>query len=194
MSLENEDVFPLSKTKSIKGSRRLAREKVLQVITAYEVSEIPWTKVFSHIFFRKFNFGDTEEKLEKLLTPDEIYELESDIPITWDDDDIIFARKLIENTIVSTELTNEMINEFAKNWELERFALIDRILINMAITEIKVCEDIPTKVTINEAIEIAKKYSTEKSGTFINGLLEAMIEKLNLEKQINKTGKGLIDK
>ena len=66
---EIEEDFPLSKEKSIKGSRRLAREKVLQILMAYDVSETSWQTIFSHVFFRKFNFGDSEEvPMHKILT------------------------------------------------------------------------------------------------------------------------------
>jgi N utilization substance protein B len=198
MKIEIEDNFPLSKERSVKGSRRLAREKVLQILTAYEVSETPWPQIFPHIFGRRFNFGDEEPATEsetpgKILKRDEIYELEADVPIKWDDEEIKFARRLLESAIEKKEYFNAIIEENAKNWELDRIALIDRLLIYIAAAELVFFEDIPTKVSINEAIDIAKKYSTDKSGVFINGLMEAVIKKLSEDNLINKKGRGLID-
>jgi transcription antitermination factor NusB len=197
MKIEIEDNFPLSKIRTVKGSRRLAREKTLQILTAYEVSGDPWTKLFPHIFNRRFNFGDEiqpeAENPLKMLRPDEIYELEADIPIIWEQDELDFARTLITGVIEMKDYYNEILETHAKNWDLERIALIDRILIYIAATEMTKCPDIPTKVSINEAIDIAKKYSTEKSGVFINGMMEAVITKLNEDNLIKKSGRGLIE-
>ncbi len=197
MKIEIEDNFPLSKTRSAVGSRRLAREKVLQLLTAFEISGDPWPKLFPHIFSRKFNFGDEESIQDdpkiKILKPDEIYELESDIPIVWEEEELQFAKTLIEGSIENKDYYNQIIEEHAKNWELERIALIDRILIYIAATELIKCADIPPKVSINEAIDIAKKYSTDKSSVFINGLMEAVIVKLKEDKLIRKSGRGLIE-
>jgi transcription antitermination protein NusB len=192
---ENADEFPLSKLKTINGSRRLAREKVLQVLMAHEISGTPWPALFSHIFFRKFNFGDLEEKYEKkILTEAEVMEIESDIPIAWDDEEIMFGRNLIKLTLENGEFVDKLIQNFAANWELERIAKIDKILMHIAITELMKFEEIPTKVSINEAIDIAKKYSTPKSGTFINGVLDSVQIQLKKEELIKKSGRGLIDK
>ncbi len=184
--------FPLSKHSGVKGSRRLAREKVLQVLTAYFVCDSSLDNLFQHIFFRKFNFGDAEEeKSSKLLRPDEIYELEADVPIIWKDDEIEFGRNLIRYTIENLEKIDKMINEFAKNWELERIALIDHTLMQMAATELIKFPDIPPKVSINEALDIAKKYSTNKSRVFINGVLDSILNKMKKQGTITKKGRGL---
>ena len=123
--------FPISKSKSVNGSRRLAREKVLQILMAYEISDTKWQTIFSHIFFRKFNFGDNEEiQNKKLLTEEEIMELDSDIPINWDDEEIKFGRDLVKYTIENKSLVNELIIKFAANWKLERIALIDKLLMH----------------------------------------------------------------
>ncbi|MFC2131733.1 transcription antitermination factor NusB [Bacteroidota bacterium] len=187
--------FPLSKNKSVNGSRRLAREKVLQILVAYEISDTKWQTIFPHIFFRKFNFGDNEEiPNKKLLTEEEIMELDSDIPIDWDDEEIKFGRDLVKYTIENKSLVNELIIKFAANWKLERIALIDKLLMHIAITELMKFEEIPPKVSINEAIDIGKKYSTPKSGTFINGVLDSVHLQLKKDKLITKSGRGLINK
>lgn len=190
---EINEQFALSKTKSITGSRRLAREKVLQILMSTDTSEIPWEDNFSHIFFRKFNFGDKEEKSEKILTEAEVLEIEADIPINWNDDEIEFARKLIKLTIDNKENINKLIQQHTANWHLDRIAKIDIILMQIAITEILHFEEIPTKVSINEAIDIAKKYSTPKSGNFINGILDSIFVDLKKEDLIKKSGRGLVE-
>lgn len=184
---------PLSETKQVTGSRRLVREKALQVLMAQEICEMEWEKLFRFIFFRNFNFGDEEEKHEKVLTQNEINELESDTPIVWKQDEIEFGRTLIERVIIRRDSLNIMIQDFTANWELDRIAFIDKILMQIAIVELTEFSEIPTKVSINEAIDIAKKYSTPKSGTFINGVLDSIFARLSQAGQINKTGRGTID-
>ncbi len=192
MNLNEIDEFPLCKQKKIKGNRRLAREKAMQIIVAAEISDIDWAEMFNHIFFRDFNFGDDEEKIEKLLKPHEVLEIESDTPIEWKQDQLDFARLLIYETEKNREELDRMIDEFAKNWELERIAIIDRVLMLMAATELLKFKEIPAKVSINEAIEIAKMYSTDNSGHFINGVLDAMLADLKAKDKIKKSGRGLL--
>jgi N utilization substance protein B len=180
------ELFPLSQFKQIKGTRRLAREKAFQVLAAHEVSEVPWTAIFSHVFFREFNLGEDEEKTGKLLTPEEIVEIEADIPINWDELEIIYARDLIENSVLLRKEIDDWVTGVVDNWEMERIALIDRLLMRIAVTELLKFKDIPSKVSINEAIELAKKYSTEKSSVFINGILDRVLIKLEKEGLLKK--------
>lgn len=186
--------FPLSNEKTIKGSRRLAREKSLQVLVAFEISGTPLDALFSHIFYREFNFGDEEEEENedhRILKTAEVYELEADIPIDWKEDELEFGKMLLRDTVNNKTMADEMLISFADNWELDRIALIDRLLIHLAITELLNFPNIPPKVSINEAIDISKKYSTDKSSIFINGILDSILSKLKAEGKINKTGRGL---
>lgn len=176
----------LSKRKKIKGYRSLAREKVLQVLTAYVVSGEGWKELFNLIFFREYNFENGNIKIDKLLTREEIQELEADIPIEWDAEEIEFAKKLFSSTLQSIEFSNEMIKKMVENWEFERIALLDRLILEMAIAELLHFPEIPPKVTINEAIEIAKEYSTDKSGQFVNGLLDKILKELTYQGIIKK--------
>ncbi len=107
-------------------------------------------------------------------------------------EDIQFARALFLRTLDGQDEANEVIRKRLKNWDFDRIALIDRILLRMSVTEMLYFEDIPPKVTINEAIEIAKRFSTPKSGHFINGLLDAIRLDLQQENRIRKSGRGLI--
>lgn len=192
---ENKNIFPLSNKRSIKGNRRLAREKVLQVLMAYFSCESDLDELFDHIYFREFHFGDEKDKLEigKFLRPEEILELESDIPIIWRPEDVEFGKNLT-NTVVNKQVfLDELLEEFAKNWELDRIAKIDKYLVQLAICELIFFEEIPPKVSINEAIEISKRYSTDKSKMFVNGILDSILKNLETEGKIKKSGRGLQD-
>ena len=104
-----------------------------------------------------------------------------------------FAEKLFLRTQRNLKELDAIIEDQISNWDMERLALIDRQILRIALCELLYFEDIPTKVSINEAIEIAKEYSTSKSGKFINGILDAAYNKLNSEGKIKKTGRGLVE-
>lgn len=108
-----------------------------------------------------------------------------------DSNSIDFAVKLFRKAAENIEQFDEIIRRKAANWEFERIALIDRILLRNAMCEFLFFEDIPPKVTIDEAIEIAKKYSTENSGRFINGILDSTLNELEKQDKIKKSGRGL---
>ena len=150
-----------------------------------------WEEIFPHIVQRDFNFNDQESEPQKLLTPDEILELESDTRINWDEIELQFIKDLTTKTIYEMEYSDKLIERFAQNWELDRIALIDRILLRMAVAELIHFVEIPTKVTINEIIELAKSYSTDKSNVFINGVLDAVVVELTTSERLKKSGRGL---
>lgn len=192
---EITDIFLLSKRKKIKGNRRLVREKVLQILYALEMSEDSSLQmIFDHIFNRIFKFDDNfASRTNKLLKPDEIIELEADYPIEWDIDDREFGIKLINYYLELKDIATQLTNTFSKNWEMNRIAPTDRIIIGIAVSEFLKFPEIPVKVTINEAIELSKEFSTEKSAHFINGLLDSIKKHLIDKKMINKVGRGLIE-
>ena len=189
----NENIFPLSSKRNKKGNRRLAREKVLQVLMAYFSCESDLDELFDHIFFREFHFGDENDELEigKFLRPEEILEVESDIPIIWRPEDVEFGKNLSNTVVNKQEYLDKLLEEFAKNWELDRIAKIDKYLVQLAICELVFFEEIPPKVSINEAIEISKRYSTDKSKMFVNGILDSILRKLETDGMIKKSGRGL---
>ena len=102
-----------------------------------------------------------------------------------------FADDLAEYSLNNFELNNKLINKYLTNWDLERLANVDLVIINLAITELKYFKDIPVKVTLNEYIEISKDYSTYKSSFFINGILDKIVKDLIINKSIIKEGRGL---
>jgi N utilization substance protein B len=110
-----------------------------------------------------------------------------------DDDEKEFILSLLRKTVAMNQTNEVLIDELTDNWELDRIAKMDIILLKMAITELQIFNNIPTKVTLNEYIEISKFYSTPKSNVFINGILDKAIERLKREKKIVKIGRGLIN-
>jgi len=103
-----------------------------------------------------------------------------------------FAKKIFLRSLDIAEEADEIVERYTKNWELSRIALIDRLLLRMAICEMLHFEDIPPKVSINEAIEVAKRYSTNRSGQFINGILDAVLLDFQKEGRLKKSGRGLV--
>jgi transcription antitermination protein NusB len=114
-------------------------------------------------------------------------------PEAKEKEDLQFAEKLFLATVQNGASYDTYIESRIQNWELSRIALVDKIVLRMAICELLTFDDIPTKVTINEAIELAKKYSTANSGKFVNGVLDGVLEDLRKEGLINKTGIGLVE-
>ncbi len=110
------------------------------------------------------------------------------------DDDRNFVIDLFRKTIINADKFEKLIADKTTNWEVERIAIIDNILIKMALVELLEFPSIPIKVTLNEYIEISKGYSSDKSKVFINGVLDKLIDDLQADKSINKIGRGLIDK
>jgi N utilization substance protein B len=85
-----------------------------------------------------------------------------------------FAEEIVKGTHKHLAEINKLIRQCAKNWSLDRMAVVDRNVLRMAVYEMLYRMDIPTSVTINEAIEIAKKYGTDESGAFVNGILDSV--------------------
>lgn len=148
------------------AQRREAREAVLQALYASELGKGKWSEI-------------TKSVIKPRLSDDaKIFK---------------FAERLFLKIVNHQDEVDEVIQAHIKNWRIDRLNAIDRQLMRMAITEFIYFDQIPTKVTINEAIEIAKKYSTQKSGNFINGILDSSLEQLQEEGRIEKKGRGLIE-
>ena len=102
-----------------------------------------------------------------------------------------FSNDLANYSLINFTSNNELINEYTANWDLERLAKVDLVIINLALTELKNFKEIPVKVSLNEFIEISKDYSTEKSSFFINGILDKIVKDLINNKSLIKEGRGL---
>jgi N utilization substance protein B len=109
------------------------------------------------------------------------------------DDDKNFVIDLFRKTIINADKYEKLISEKTTNWEVERIAIVDNILIKMALVELLEFPSIPIKVSLNEYIEISKGYSSDKSKVFINGVLDKLIDDLKADKSIKKIGRGLIE-
>ena len=108
------------------------------------------------------------------------------LPEYKDENDRRFARDLFRNAIVKAEEYRTLMSDSSKNWDMSRLAFMDVIIMQVALAEVMTFSDIPLSVTLNEYVEIAKHYSTAKSGSFVNGLLDTITKKLRAEGKIDK--------
>lgn len=148
------------------AQRREIREVVLQALYAEEVSGNDWEDILKTVVKARLKSDKEEYK---------------------------FAETLFLRTLNNQEELDAIIRRHINNWRIERLTILDKLVLRMALCEFLWFEEIPTKVTINEAIEIAKEYSTNKSGRFVNGILDAALEALKEEGRIEKKGRGLIE-
>ena len=144
--------------------RRTVREKTLQILYAYAMNK---------------------ESLSALIDT-----MLLDVPDKLDRD---YANDLINKVIIHKDELDGIIKQRVNNWEMNRIALIDKLLLRMGICELLYFPDIPPKVSINEVIEIAKIYSTAGSGKFLNGILDAVLSEMKESGKLKKTGRGLLE-
>lgn len=119
-------------------------------------------------------------------------ESQSLLPMFKDEEDRQFAKDLYRKVILNHESNTLMVKQHTVNWDVERIAFIDNLILELALTEFLYFPSIPTKVTMNEYIELSKYYSTEKSRNFINGILDKALKDLKKANKIVKAGRGLI--
>ncbi len=115
------------------------------------------------------------------------------MPLFSNKEDETFVKDLIRKAIINFDTTAELVDKNTTNWEIERIALMDRLVMQLAISEIMAFEEIPVKVSLNEYIDISKYYCTSKSNTFVNGILDKVVKVLSEESLMKKVGRGLID-
>jgi N utilization substance protein B len=108
------------------------------------------------------------------------------LPEYRDDEDKEFARKLFRQAITNAEAYRNLMSGNTKNWDLERLAFMDILIMQVALAEILSFPTIPVSVSLNEYVEIAKVYSTPKSGSFINGMLDTIVNQLKKENKLSK--------
>src|SRR6056297_689397 len=119
-------------------------------------------------------------------------ESEQLMPLFKNEDDKDFVKQLFRKTILKHNEYQQIIADYIKNWDIERVAFTDIVVMVLAISELVEFKEIPVKVTLDEYIEIAKFYSTQKSNVFINGILDKIVADLKKEGKIKKSGRGLI--
>ena len=144
-------------------SRRIARELALRALYAHELSGNPIDDIVADMV-------DSSKEDSRVKE---------------------FAGVLFVKAAHNKKKLDEYIVTRTKNWDFERIAIIDKLIMRLAICEFLHFEDIPPKVSIDEAIEIAKKYSTENSGQFINGILDGVLQDIKNASLLKKKGRGL---
>ena len=142
------------------------------------VDDIPLVNTFVLKLLRKVN----EDSKESFFLP----------KLLKDKEDMDFAKKLLSKTLLKNKELEKEIEGKTPNWDKDRIADVDAILLKMAICELLYFPSIPERVTINEYLEIAKEYSTPKSSIFINGILDKLVKEYKSEGKLKKTGRGLL--
>ena len=174
-------------------------KEILQVI----IKKIIFKKEATLSFFqdRDLNWSENKSIVRSLSTKviktitgteDEADEILPELALNWEEDKEFF-KDIYNFTIASEKEYSELIANTTKNWDVERIALTDRVILIMALSEMVNFSSIPTKVSINEYIDISKTYSTPKSKQFVNGLLDTLSKELTENGKIRKSGRGLID-
>lgn len=169
----------------------------------YDIDREFWRKIFKQIITQSedlYNLLEDESlfwnddidivisfvlKTIKRFDP-ELSDEQELLPMFKDETDREFAIKLIRESLLNSVEYRELINQYTQNWESERIAVMDMVIMQIAIAEIVNFESIPTSVTMNEYINIAKAYSTNKSASFINGILDAIVKELKRKNTIIK--------
>jgi len=149
-------------------NRRTVREVTLQALYAQKLSKDPLSHILDTVVKDRLNDKHSKEAKR-------------------------FCEQLLFRTLEHSKQLDEIISSHIKNWNIDRLAAVDYLVLKLALCEFLHFEDIPIKVTINEAIEIVKRYSTAKSSQFVNGILDAALEELKEKGKINKKGRGLIN-
>ena len=176
--------------KSFKIDLKFVQDIFKEIIVAYEkfqsfVEEknIYWMDDYPLVntLLLKLFKSSTANSLEKLF----YFKLFSNIS------DKKYFDELANLSLKNFESNNQLINKYITNWDLDRLAKIDLVIINLAITELVNFKEIPIKVSLNEYIEISKDYSTEKSSLFINGILDKIVKDLVKNNSLIKEGRGL---
>jgi len=114
------------------------------------------------------------------------------MPLYKNEEDREFGKQLLRKTILKLPEYRELIEKYTQNWEVERIAIMDVLIMTIALSEIMEFPGIPVKVTLNEYIDIARFYSTHKSNEFVNGILDKIVADLRKDNKIVKTGRGLL--
>lgn len=181
-------------------SSEIYKEYMASGESSYEEDKELWRKLYKNFIFEN-------EELDSLLEEQSLYwnddksivdtfvlktikrfaeDDDALLPEYKDTADMEFARKLFRSAIVNAEEYRRMMGENSKNWDMSRLAFMDVVVMQVALAELTSFDDIPVSVTLNEYVEIAKYYSTVKSGSFVNGLLDTITKRMRQEGKISK--------
>ena len=199
---ENESEFVKRLCEVIMNSD-IYKEYMECATSSYEEDRELWRKIYKRIIFNNYEldqvledqslyWNDDKEIVDTfVLKTIKRFEEENGadqplLPEFKDDEDQDFARRLFRRSILNAEYYRHRISENTRNWDLDRVALMDIIIMQIALAEILSFPNIPISVTFNEYVEIAKLYSTPKSGSFINGTLDGIVKALKEENKLTK--------
>ncbi len=157
------------------------------ILTYFTEKDINWTENKSIV--RSLATKVLKNALE---SDSEDFALLPELAINWEEDREFF-QNIFNFTLQESEDSKEIISQKTKNWDIDRLAFTDKVIISMALAEMKHFPSIPVKVSINEYIDISKTYSTPKSKQFVNGLLDVISKELTEKGEIRKSGRGLLD-
>ena len=199
---ENESEFVKRLCEQIMDSD-IYKEYMASETSSYEEDRELWRKIYKRIIFNN-------EELDQVLEDQSLYWNDDKeivdtfvlktikrfdekngakqelLPEFKDEEDQDFARRLFRRTILNADYYRHLISENTRNWDLDRVAFMDVVIMQIALAEILSFPNIPVSVSLNEYVEIAKLYSTPKSGSFINGTLDGIVNALKNENKLNK--------
>ena len=186
------NAYMSSDDSSYRADQRFIRELVTKLVPASEElsasleeqsvywnDDLPFVTVMIRNTLGKFKENDDGRSI-------------SLAPMFTQSDDEKFVKVLLRKAILNGEKNRELIDAHTTNWEIERIALMDKLVMQLAITELVEFSEVPVKVTLNEYIEIAKDYCTDKSSTFVNGILDKIVREMRASGSFTKAGRGLI--
>ena len=199
---ENEADFVKSLCEQIMESD-IYKEYMASETSSYEEDREVWRKIYKKIIFnnaeldqvledQSLYWNDDKEIVDTfVLKTIKRFEEKNGakqelLPEFKDDEDQDFARRLFRRAILNSDYYRHLISENTKNWDLDRVAFMDVIIMQIALAEVLSFPNIPVSVSLNEYVEIAKLYSTPKSGGFINGTLDGIVNQLNKENKLTK--------
>ena len=199
---ENESEFVKSLCEKIMDSD-IYKEYMASETSSYEEDRELWRKIYKRIIFnnpeldqvledQSLYWNDDKEIVDTFVLKtikrfDEKNGAKQELlPEFKDEEDQDFARRLFRRTILNADYYRHLISENTRNWDLDRVAFMDVIIMQIALAEILSFPNIPVSVSLNEYVEIAKLYSTPKSGSFINGTLDGIVKILKEDNKLTK--------
>ena len=199
---ENESEFVKRLCEKIMDSD-IYKEYMASETSSYEEDRELWRKIYKRIIFnndeldqvledQSLYWNDDKEIVDTFVLKtikrfDEKNGAKQELlPEFKDEEDQDFARRLFRRTILNADYYRHLISENTRNWDLDRVAFMDVVIMQIALAEILSFPNIPVSVSLNEYVEIAKLYSTPKSGSFINGTLDGIVNALKNENKLNK--------
>ena len=199
---ENESEFVKSLCEKIMDTD-IYKEYMASETSSYEEDRELWRKIYKRMIFnndeldqvledQSLYWNDDKEIVDTfVLKTIKRFEEQNGadqelLPEFKDEEDQDFARRLFRRTILNADYYRHLISENTRNWDLDRVAFMDVIIMQIALAEILSFPNIPVSVSLNEYLEIAKLYSTPKSGSFINGTLDGIVNQLKKENKLTK--------